>query len=231
MNQLTLNVTLPDHPDFAGFFPDEHNREIWELLQSRLWINFPQIVICGEAGSGKSHLLQACCHQAYAEGETAAYLGMRDLVGFGAGVLEGLDNTSLLVLDDVDVLIGNRAWEEALYHLINRCREQQQPLLMSARHNPHELNCLLPDLGSRLLWGPIYHVRPLDEQQALQAFIHRAELRGLDIPAQVVAYIGRHFPRDMPSLMRILERLDDASLINGKKVTRPLVLETLQPGP
>ena len=228
MGQLALNVTLPDGFSFASFCPLPGNEDILTLLQTPFWRELPQLFLYGEGGSGKSHLLQACCYRLQEEFAAAHYLSLRELSRFGTGVMEGLSgNAVLLALDDVDAVLGNRAWEEALFHLINRCREQQQALLMSARSNPHELECSLPDLASRLLWGPIYSLRGTDEEQALEVFKWRAYNRGLDISESVAVYINRHFPRDLPSLIKILQKLDDVSLSHGKKITVPLLKQVL----
>ena len=229
MGQLSLNVTLPDGFSFESFCPLPGNEDILTLLQSQFWQELPQVFLFGDSGSGKSHLLQACCYKLQAESAAAHYLSLRELSRFGTGVLEGLNGRAvLLALDDVDEVMGNRAWEEALFHLINRCREQQQALLLSARRNPHDLECSLPDLASRLLWGPIYSIRGTDEAQALEVFKWRARIRGLDISTQVAAYINRHYSRDIPTLMEILHELDIASLNHGRKITVNLLNETLQ---
>ncbi len=228
MGQLALNVTLPDGFSFASFCPLPGNEDVLTLLQTPFWQELPQVFLFGEANSGKSHLLQACCYRLQEEFAAAHYLSLRELSRFGTGVLEGLSQHAvLLALDDVDAVLGNRAWEEALFHLINRCREQQQALLMSARSNPHALNCSLPDLASRLLWGPIYAVRGVDEAQALEVFKWRARNRGLEISEQVAAYINRHFPRDILNLIAILQKLDEVSLSHGRKITVPLLKQVL----
>lgn len=229
MRQLSLNVTLPDGFSFESFCPLPGNEDILTLLQTPFWEEFPQIFLFGESGSGKSHLLQACCYRLQADFYAANYLSLRDLSKFGTRVIDGLDgNATLLALDDVDTVMGNRAWEEALFHLINRCRERQQALLLSARKKPHELGCELADLTSRLLWGPIYQLRSLDDNQALEVFKWRARNRGFEITDQVAAYIHKNAPQDMQSLMHLLQSLDTESLNDGRKITRQFVQKVLR---
>ena len=225
MSQLSLNIALLDGLDFNSFYPLTENRDVLDLLVTAFWQTLPQVFLCGEAGSGKSHLLQACCYQAQEQGETAAYLSLRQLSAYRPSVLDGLDHCTFLALDDLDSIVGNLPWETALFHLINRCRQNNQPLLLAARQNPHELECELADLASRLLWGPIYRVYKLDEATAVEAFKWRAYRRGLEIPGYLVAYIGRRFPRDITSLMQILDKLDIASMNQGRKITRNLIQE------
>lgn len=227
MDQLALNVKLADRPDFDNFYPSQANQDVFALLSQAAWCEFPQTIVYGESGCGKSHLLQACCMQIRHQGRTASYLSMRELLRFDVAVLTGFDQAGVVILDDVDSLMGNRVWEEALFHLINHCRQNQQPLLIGLRPNPHEVDCQLPDLASRLLWGPIYKIQALDEQQSIQAFRWRVEKRGLNVSEPVINYINRHYPRDMKSLMQILQQLDNASLSNARKITLQLVNDTL----
>lgn len=228
MEQLPLNVTLPDALGFSNFFVTPENEEVLAFLSSPFWPDFPQAFLFGGQGCGKSHLLQASCYQAQEQGLSAVYLSMKAFVAFGTDVLNGLDDSAgLLVVDDVDAVLSNRLWEEALFHLINRCRQHQQTLLLAASQNPHELKCVLPDLASRLLWGPIYQVDCLDGEQALITFQWRARQKGVSISDQAMTYISQHYPRDISGLMALLDKLDKISLKNTKKVTRQLVIDVL----
>ena len=229
MKQLSLNVTLPDGFSFDSFCPLPGNEDILTLLQTPFWEEFPQIFLFGNSGSGKSHLLQACCYRLQHNFYAANYLSLSDLSKFGTGVIDGLDgHATLLALDDVHTVMGNKAWEEALFHLINRCRERRQALLMSAEKRPHELGCQLPDLASRLRWGPIYQLQHLDEAQALEVFKWRARNRGVEITEQVAHYISKHLPRDMHNLMKLLQYLDTESLQGRRKITIPFIQKVMR---
>ncbi|WP_298609044.1 DnaA regulatory inactivator Hda [uncultured Thiothrix sp.] len=225
MNQLTLKIALLDGFDFDSFYPMQQNRDALALLHSAFWQSFQQVFLYGEAGSGKSHLLQACCYKAQEASNSASYFSLKQLAPYGVRVLEGLDRCTLLAIDDLDYVIGNLEWETAVFHLINRCRQNGQPLLFAAHTNPHQINCLLPDLGSRLIWGPAYKIYNLDEISALEAFKWRAYKRGLQIPEHLIKYINKNFPKDIQSLMRVLDQLDKASLHKGRKITRNLIQE------
>jgi len=51
--------------------------------------------------------------------------------------------------------------------------------------------------------------------------------RGLNLSAEVAPWLLRHFHRDMPSLMSLLEALDAYSLETKRAITLPLVKEML----
>ncbi|MCB1638709.1 MAG: DnaA regulatory inactivator Hda [Thiothrix sp.] len=225
MMQLALNIGLNDGFEFDSFYPKSGNEDLLALLNAPFWNTWPQLFLHGSNASGKSHLLQASACQAQLQGEQVSYLPLRELKPYGMGVLEGTENARLLALDDIDAVMGDAAWEEALFHLINQRRQDSQSTLLSATLNPHQLESRLPDLASRLLWGPIYRLHALDEDEALETFRLRALKRGFDLPDYVLRYIHRHFPRDIRSMMQLLDRLDAASRTSGRKITRKLVQE------
>ncbi|HPQ95073.1 MAG: DnaA regulatory inactivator Hda [Thiothrix sp.] len=225
MMQLALSIGLNDGFEFDSFYPKRGNEDLLALLNAPFWNTWPQIFLHGSSASGKSHLLQASACLAQLQGERVSYLPLRELRRYGTGVLEGLENTRLLALDDIDAVMGEPAWEEALFHLINQRRQDSQSTLLSATLNPHQLESRLPDLASRLLWGPIYRLHALDEAEALETFRLRALKRGFELPDYLLRYIHRHFPRDIRSMMQLLERLDATSRTSGRRITRNLVQE------
>lgn len=226
--QLTLNVGMREGHRFSSFFVTPENAELLGILKRGFGQYFPQIFLWGEANAGKSHLLQACCEQYFQQGQVAAYLPFSLCARHGTKVLAGIENKHLIALDELDVVIGQRDWEVALMNLINTCRASQRTLIMAARTNPRQMQCVLPDFASRLLWGPDYRVHPVHDEQCIQAMAWRAHKRGFEFPEHVMKYIERHYPRDMATLMAMLDRLDAASLTRGRKITREFIREVMQ---
>ncbi|MDX9987958.1 MULTISPECIES: DnaA regulatory inactivator Hda [Thiothrix] len=226
--QLTLNVGIRDGHRFSSFFVTPENAELLGILKRGFEQHFPQIFLWGDTLAGKSHLLQACCENYYQAGLMAAYFPLKTCAQYGLRMLAGLENKHLVVIDELDAVIGQRDWEEALVHLINACRANNQPLLFAARTSPREMVCALPDFSSRLLWGPDYRVHVMSEEQCMQAMAWRAHQRGFELPTHVMKYIQRHYPHDIKTLVTMLNRLDAASLTKGRKVTREFIREVMQ---
>lgn len=225
--QLTLNVGLHDGHRFSSFFVTPENAELLGILKRGFGQYFPQMFLWGDTQSGKSHLLQACCEQYYQQGLQAAYIPLASCKQYGLRVLSGLESKHLVAVDELDSVIGQRDWEVALMGLINTCRANEQPLLLAARTNPREMQCVLPDFGSRLLWGPDYRVHAMHREQCMQAMAWRAHQRGFELPAHVIKYIERHYPQDIGALIHMLNRLDTASLSEGRKITREFIREVM----
>ena len=88
----------------------------------------------------------------------------------------------------------------------------------------------LADLASRLSWGLSYLLVPLPEAQVVSALELRARGRGLDLPEETAQYLLRRIPRDLPTLFNLLDRLDEAALIEQRRLTVPFVKSVLGRG-
>ena len=94
---------------------------------------------------------------------------------------------------------------------------------MAADQSPVHLEVTLPDLASRLSWGMVYQLEPLEDEEKVQALLLRARHRGLNLTDDVSRFVLTRGPRDMAGLFEVLEQLDQASLRAQRKLTIPFV--------
>jgi DnaA-homolog protein len=85
----------------------------------------------------------------------------------------------------------------------------------------------LPDLASRLTWGMTFQLHALNDMQKIAALQLRARSRGIELPDEVAQYLIKQVPRDMHTLFAVLERLDEVSLQQQRRLTIPFVKEWL----
>jgi DnaA family protein len=74
----------------------------------------------------------------------------------------------------------------------------------------------------------VYQVHALSDSEKAQALEEHARSRGLALPADVIAYLLHHMPRDMRTLVAILDALDGYALAAKRAITVPLVREWAQ---
>jgi DnaA regulatory inactivator Hda len=227
--QLSLGVSLRDDATFANFYIAEGNELALHALREFCRDQGERnLLLWGSRGAGLTHLLQACCHEAYEDGQSVQYLPLRDLVGYAPDdVCEGLEKVAMVCLDGIDQICGHRQWEQALFHLYNRLRDAGHRLLVASHTSPPSLPLLLPDLKSRLLGGTVYHLRALNDQEKAIALQLRAKGRGMEMSDEVAKFILSRAPRDTNDLFHLLDHLDDASLQQQRKLTIPFVKEVL----
>lgn len=226
--QLPLGFRLRDDATFDSFLPI-NNEQVVQSIQALLQANNsePYVYVWGALGSGRTHLLQACCHAAPEYKKSAFYISLDPEHNFTPEIFSGLENIDLVCLDDIDHIAGQANWEEQIFHLFNRVRDHNKKLLIAGNCSPTLLPIKLPDLKSRLSWGIVYQLHALNDEQKLTALQLRAQARGLFLEEAVGKFLLRRCGRDMAQLFATLEHLDQASLAKQRRITIPFVKEEL----
>ncbi|QEP43075.1 DnaA regulatory inactivator Hda [Ectothiorhodospiraceae bacterium BW-2] len=221
--QPPLNVQL--RPSFTLHnFVIGANHELFNQLYRKQ--SAKSLFIWGEAGCGKSHLLQAMCQQASQQGVRSIYLPLEQIMALGVEILRGCDQIDLVAIDSVS-FAATTLWEESLFHLFNQLRHNHHRLLVADRHPPEESQWQLNDLLSRWRWGPVYQLQPMDEAALIEALQLRAQDQGLSMSPQVGHYLLKHISRDTTKLFRLMDDLDYASLATQRRLTIPFIKQHL----
>ena len=229
MSQLILPLGSNPRHTFANFYA-EGNPGIIKALESRsrqggsLWLHGPR-------DSGKTHLLQAVCHQAKTLDQVAAYLPLKQVRELGPDALHGLERCVWICLDDVDAVLGRDDWEHGLFGLVNQAVDHGASLLIAARGSASSVSVKLPDLQSRLRGAVSFPLQPLDDDQQSEALRRRARSQGYDLPEDAVRYMQRHVARGLGQLCRLLDRLEQAALSQQRRITVPFVRAMLDRSP
>ncbi len=228
--QLSLPVHLPDDETFKSYYPAAGNDQLIQKLQSSAAGEAAKpLYLWGPGKSGRTHLLHAACARANDLERRSFYIPLGIHASISPALLEGLEQVDLVCIDDIDAIAGHPVWEEAIFDLYNRMAEHKQgALVVSASSSPSEAGFLLPDLESRMQWGLIYQLHPMEDEEKLAALQRRAAMRGLQLPEDVGRFLLNRMARDMRTLFDVLDRLDKASMIHQRKLTIPFVKEMLR---
>jgi DnaA-homolog protein len=114
-----------------------------------------------------------------------------------------------------------------LFNLINTVRDADHCLVLASRANPASIAVKLKDLQSRLTWGPVFHLRSLDDAAKFALLKVRAKSSGLELKDDAARYLLNNCRRDVGSLLSALKRLDAASLAAQRRVTIPFIKSVL----
>jgi DnaA family protein len=185
------------------------------------------LFLAGPAGVGKTHLLLAACAVAESAGRTAAYLPLKSAAGRLRDALEAFDGLSLVALDGVEAIAGEREDEVALFDFHNRARQSGTHVLYAAQGAPDQLALTLPDLRSRLSQCARVTLSPLGDDARRDVLRSRAQRRGLVLDEAAIDWLLRRRGRDLATLTGLLDVLDRASLAAQRRITVPFLRETL----
>jgi len=221
--QLPIPFEFHADQNFDTFYTGPNAEIIQALKACCADVGEKFIVLWGNAGLGKSHLLQATCQFAHQLQQSLFYLPLKDLSEYGPEVLDGIEQCQLICIDDIHTIAGNSAWETGFFHFFNRHRDFGHRLILSANRAPSALPISLADLGTRLSWGLTLQLHPLSDQDKQHALAIKAQTLGLDLSPRVGQFLINHTPRDLPSLWKLLDELDHATLSAQRKLTIPFL--------
>ena len=187
---------------------DRHGDAQWPDHRLALW---------GEAGCGKTHLLQV-----WARDHDALLLPGTALRGL-AGILDEARKAGGFAIDDADMASD----EPALLHLLNAARESGIPVLLAGREAPSRWPVELPDLASRLRATAAVAVRRPEEALLRILLLRLLAERQLGLSQPLVEWLLLRLPRQADAMREAARLLDEAALASGHAVTRPLAASVL----
>lgn len=214
MTQMLLGIAPEWVPTLDNFVAGR-NVEVLAALRSALETTQGEraIYVWGDAGGGKSHLLNAAVEQARAMGLSVAY---------ASGSVP--NEAQVVAVDDVERL--DEAAQIELFELYNQMRESKGLLLLSGPQSPTLLR-LRDDLRTRLCWGLVYQLHALSDIEKAEALQQHAQARGFELPNEVTNYLLRHGRRDLPSLLLTLDALDEHCLRLKRGASVPILKEVI----
>lgn len=222
--QIPLNLSLRDRPSLNSFFIGR-NRELLDRLQALIVGNTHEriLYLWGDSGTGKTHLLHGACELAEQLGKSSMVLSLEHYPELTPLVLEGLEDNILICIDNIHCVSGDDAWQAGLFGLYERLAARDGLLLVSAMAPPMHSGLDMSELRTRLAAGLVYQLQGLSDGDKLVVLHDRAQRCGLDLPEEVARYILQRYPRDLPALFGVLERLDKMALATQRRLTIPLV--------
>lgn len=216
--QLTFD--LPSEPalGLGDFFISPSNAAAVEAIQS--WHDWPQgkMVLVGPEGSGKTHLAHVW----------SAICGARIVAAgkIGDQVAE-LAQGPALVVEDADLICGDTAAEQALFHLHNLALAEGASLLVTASKPPAQWDLSLPDLKSRMQGTAMVSLTAPDDVLLTAILAKLFADRQLSVGPDVLPYLLARMERSFAGLRRLVEALDQAALREKRGITKRLAGEVL----
>ncbi|WP_313075967.1 DnaA regulatory inactivator Hda [Melaminivora sp.] len=230
MQQLALDIGLASGPTLENFHAEGNAQAVAHLRQALdevLAGAAPMpVYLWGPPGTGKSHLLRAAYEGLRNQGARLGWLDprMRWPSAFD-------EHWNAVLLDDVHRY--SEAQQAAAFNwfinAMNPACGAPRWVLAAGELPPADLP-LREDLRSRVAWGHVFQLQPLDEAGRRGVLQQQARARGLQLSGEVVDYMLSHFSRDLGSQAALLDRLDGFALRRQRAITVPLLKAMLQGG-
>ncbi len=225
--QIPLPLTDAGSPGFGNFSIGENGLALDMVSGLQSSDTVRQLFLWGGEQCGKSHLLLAAHQQWLAAGLRSFYASLAD-AALPVTLIDQLDVYDLVLLDDIHHIARQSDWEKALFNLINFSREGDCKVIFGSQIAPSAENWDLPDLASRLSWGPVLKLQVLDDEAIQLAMMDAAQHRGMQLDTEAINYLQKRYRRDVKSLLQAVATLDTESIAAGRaRVTIPFVKQCL----
>ena len=175
----------------------------------------------GPEGCGKTHLAHIWQQRCSARFVTPERFCQRDL--------ELIPPEGPLIFDGFDDIIpGDSALEQKLFHLYNLSHAQGISLLVTGRCAPARWPVALPDLKSRLSSLFAVQMMPPDDVLFENLLIKLCHDRQLRLSPEILNFLSRRCDRSFAMAHQIVRKIDNYALALQKPVTIPLVKKILE---
>lgn len=206
---------------FEEYVVGESNRFAHAAAQSVLRPDsegFNPVFFYSQSGLGKTHLMHAVGH-AMKAANPAAHVAYVTSEQFMNSFIESLQKNrmpefrnrcravDLLLLDDVQFLVGKEGTQEEIFHTFNSLFDAGKKIVLSSDRPPKDLAPLEERLRSRFEWGVIADIQPPDLETRIAILRYKARQEGVAIPAEVAVFIAEHVSTNIRELEGTLKRV------------------------
>ena len=195
-------------------------------------VSYNPLFVHGRVGLGKTHLLQAICHQAMRSGRrlNVLYLSSETFVNQFIGAVEHGDldrfryryrNVDILLVDDIHLLANKERTQEEFFHTFNVLYNAGKQIVLSSDSPAQEIPTLKERLITRFRWGLEAELGAPCFETRLAIIRRKARDRGIEVPDEVVNIIGEQVDTNIRELEGAITKVIGYSQL----IHRPIDLE------
>ena len=188
------------------------------------------LFLVGPPGVGKTHLLHSIGNyvQSFGSGLTVRYTTAEDFTNHFRSALEQrtIDpfkahyrHVDVLLIDDVQFLAHKVRTEEEFFHTFNALRESGSQIVLTADRPPREMDGLEERLCQRFESGLLVEIDRPDLAVRRAIVLKRAQVDGLQLPADVSELIAERVTDTVRALEAALIRIAAYASLTGEQIT------------
>ena len=200
------------------------------------------LFIYGGVGLGKTHLMHSIAHFILKNNPKAKILyvtsekftnelidAIRNKNNISTTEFrEKYRNNDVLLIDDIQFIIGKESTQEEFFHTFNALYEAKKQIIISSDKPPKEIETLEERLRSRFEWGLTVDIQSPDYETRMAILRKKEELEGYNIDNEVIKYIATNIKSNIRELEGALTKIVALSKLNKKEINIELAEEALK---
>ena len=201
------------------------------------------LFIYGGVGLGKTHLMHSIAHFILKNNSDAKILyvtsekftnelidAIRNKNNISTTEFrEKYRNNDVLLIDDIQFIIGKESTQEEFFHTFNTLYESKRQIIISSDKPPKDIETLEERLRSRFEWGLTVDIQSPDYETRMAILRKKEDLEGYNIDNEVIKYIATNIKSNIRELEGALTKIVALSkLDHNKEITIALAEEALK---
>ena len=201
------------------------------------------LLVYGESGLGKTHLLHAIGHyvRSLYSGAKVRYVSSEEFTNEFINAIRDdrqdrfkrrYRDVDVLLIDDIQFLEGKTQTQEEFFHTFNTLHNANKQIVLTSDRAPKRLEALEDRLRNRFEWGLITDVQPPDVETRIAILRKKAAMERLTAPPDVLEFIASKIQTNIRELEGALIRVTAFANLNRQEVDMTLaeiVLKDLIP--
>lgn len=201
------------------------------------------LLVYGDSGLGKTHLLHAIGHyvRTLFEGAKVRYVSSEEFTNEFINAIRDdrqdrfkrrYRDVDVLLIDDIQFLEGKTQTQEEFFHTFNTLHNANKQIVLTSDRAPKRLEALEDRLRNRFEWGLITDVQPPDLETRIAILRKKAAMDRLTAPPDVLEFIASKIQTNIRELEGALIRVTAFANLNRQDVDMTLaeiVLKDLIP--
>lgn len=212
--------------------------------------NYNPLFIYGNSGLGKTHILNAICHEVeknfpdmnimYVRAEQFANEFYQALQNKTIDEFHNKyrNNIDVFLIDDIQFISGKTSTEEEFFHTFDTLVYGGKQVVLTSDRPPRDIQSLTDRLKSRFEDGLLADIQPPEFETRCEIIKRKAKLLNFEISDQVVSYIAEKIKSNIRQLEGVTKKLYALCDINDHMPTIALaqsvikvIMEDTQPLP
>lgn len=197
------------------------------------------LVIYGDVGLGKTHLMQAAGNLTRAHQPDALIVYLHS-ERFVANMVKALQHNKMeefkhfyrsadvILVDDIQFFAGKERSQEEFFHTFNALLDSQRQVILTSDRYPKELIGLEERLKSRFAWGLIVGVEPPELETRVAILISKAAQSKVVLSHEVAFFIAQHIQSNVRELEGALKRVLANAHFTGQPINLNFAKEALK---
>ncbi len=199
------------------------------------------LFIYGEAGLGKTHLMQSIAHYIIEHHPELKVMYVQSEI-FTNELIEAIRhgattppefrakyrNVDVLLVDDIQFIIGKERTQEEFFHTFNALYEAKKQIVISSDKPPKELVTLEERLKSRFEWGLMTDISIPDFETKMAILRRKAEMDNIEIGDDILEYIAFNITSNVRELEGSLNKINAMSRLQKRDISLSLAQEAIR---